>query len=505
MEEVVDIDDLATDRSRWLLKMVGATKGLEPFSADFVWASRHTSARFEAFVGERRETILEAVVRSKLTGDERRAIFPTIWHPGRRESLTAKQCTYKAIAEAVTKTCGLDSEGRGNWLSRQTAEALAKLVNASVSEQRHLFPDRTARTVWLFVYLKTVRSPGPIGLLAPPCPGDKPSLELTNPFPQGPERDTRMLMADLLTYLTLQMPMSLRQAIDDQLIGLSQAVLDFLPRVSRAAFGRSSTASAGLRLAQYHYRAQFDGLASVARQLVRPMDESLYMLARSLELRHFAEFDAVLQGRPQPRAGLREAPHQIWAVCLPPLAELESTSDSLLELKGSVEYVMGETIASELFRQAAALSIDVLRHYLTFARNDPLGRRPIATLTAMASILYALDLIADPVAHQHQPHVRGEQGYVSKSMTGAIKDEVNARHEEFEQLITAAIDAYRAALKGEIEYHRAQTQLQHTLLQGVARVCATLDLEAISRARAMLEAQVDAQQWQAQLLRTYRH
>ncbi|HLO63539.1 MAG TPA: hypothetical protein VK165_11335 [Azonexus sp.] len=463
--------------------------------------------RFGAILGSEgrgHQTLLEAVVLDPLTEEQRSVIFPTAFHPGCDQGLERDQCTYQAIADAVARICKFSDGAIDENFVKQTANALAKLTGCSVAEHRAADPMRFARTVWLFSYLKKTRGPGIVGMLRPPGTEAKPSLELTNPYHLGTQNEKRALFADVATYLSLQLPAVMRERIDSCLPFLMAAQERFIDAIKREARARTEgqqersdyVVKDRLRAAKQYYKRHLEELRKLADQSVKPFDEALYLHARTLELRHYAEFRTILKGMPAQRP---ELPH----LCIRGIMEAPPQRIDAIEAEYSVESY--RSVAQALFSRpvdkseilkATQLARHVLRHHLPLARQDLHAlEKPIEFATMFAAVIYSLKLGEDQAAHNYNPHVYG-QGRVPTSLVSVINGNPNERHEEFEHMIVDAVEWYRAALLGGLDIHREVLSMRDVVEQGVARLCATNDLVVLEKALCLMNQVPSVHAWQ---------
>ncbi|MES2878260.1 MAG: hypothetical protein V4713_07540 [Pseudomonadota bacterium] len=489
------------------LEMAGKLVGFNVFSEAFVWNSKFSMDRFGTILGgegKERQTLLEAVVLGPLTSEQRSVIFPTAFHPGSDQGLERDQCTYQAVANAVVHTCKFSEGTVDEKFVKQTANDLAKLTGTSVAEHRAADPMRFTRTVWLFSYLKKMRGPGIVGMLKPPGPETKPSLELTNPYPSGTQNEKRAQFADVATYLSLQLPAEIRERIDSCLPFLMPALERFIDAIKREVLSRTegqqdrsdAVVKDRLRAATQYYKKHLDELRELADRSVKPFDEALYVHARTLELRHYAEFRTILKGMPAQRPELPQP-------CVFEIMEAPPQRIDAIDAENSVDSY--RIVAEALFNRpvdknevlkATQLARHVLRHHLPLARRDLLAlKKPIEFATMFAAVIYSLKLGEDQASHNYNPHVYG-QGRVPTSLVSVIRGNLNDRHEEFEHMIVDAVDWYRAALLRGLDIHLEVLEMRDVVEQGVARLCATNDLVVLEKALSLMNQVPSVHAWQ---------
>lgn len=492
----------------YIWEMVGIHVGVKVFSEAFVWKSEFSMDRFGAILGGEGkgwQTVLEALVHSPLTMEQRSAIFPTAFHPGSDQGLACDQCTYQAVADAVARTCNLSDGTIDEKFVKQTANALAKLTGCSVGEHRAADPMRFARTVWLFSYLKKTRGPGIVGMLKPPGTEAKPSLELTNPYHLGTQNEKRAQFSDVATYLSLQLPAEMRGRIDNCLPFLMPALERFIDAIKREALSRtegqqdrsSAVVKDRLRAAKQYYKRHLDELRKLADQSVKPFDEALYIHAKTLELRHYAEFRTILKGMLAQRPELPQLwVHGIMAPPPPQHIDAIDAEYSVESYRSVAQALFNRSVDKNEILNATQLARHVLRHYLPLARQDLHAlEKPIDFATMFAAVVYSLTLSEDPAAHNYNPHVYG-QGRVPTSLVTVINGDPNKRHEEFEHIIVDAVDWYRAVLLGGLDIHREVLAMRDVVEQGVARLCATNDLAVLEKVLSLMNQVPFAHTWQ---------
>lgn len=490
-----------------ILDMAGDQLGLNVFSEAFVWNVAFSIPRFEPILGgkgKERQTLLESVVHGPLTSEQRSVIFPTAFHPGSDQGLESDQCTYQAVANAVARTCKFSEGTIDEKFIKQTADALAGLTCSSVAEHRAADPIRFARTVWLFAYLKKKRGPGVVGMLKPPGMGAKPSLEITNPYAMGMQNERRRQFADVATYLSLQIPAERHERIDNCLQSLMPALEGVINAIMREALSRivgqqdrsDAVVKDRLRAAKHYYEKHLEDLRELADQSAKPFDEALYVHARTLDLRHYAEFRSTLKEMPSQRPELP----QLWVQGIeeapPQLIDDIDAENSVESYRIVAQAIFKRSVDKTEVLKATQLARDVLKHHLPFAKRDIHSlEKPIEFATMIAAVMYSLNLGKDPAAHNYQPHVYG-QGRVPTSLVSAIKSNPSDRHEEFEHMIVDAVYWYRAALLRGLDIHREVLEMRDVVEQGVARLCATNDLAVLEKALRLMNQVPSVHAWQ---------
>jgi len=507
LDETEDYPPGLISLPRHIFQIAEFRTGLPLFSEAFVWARDNKAHRFAPIIGgTRRFTTLEAVVHSRLSPQKRADMFPTKYHPGSGENLLPADCTYQAIADAVASTCNFATGSISGEFIKETANALVRLTGFSVAEHRNADPVRFARTVWLFAYLKKMRGPGIVGMLGAPDADTPASLEITNPYTEGfkPQTDKRMDFHDVQVYLSLQLPLELLARIEKCLPSLMPAMEQFIASVKEEAKMASRThqdiARARIQYLQSaarFYKQKLGEMLDHSRPTCRPLDEALYIHAKTLEVRHYAGFKTVLSSlefqRPElPQLIARGLEH----------ASAQALDD--IDHENSVESY--KRIAEGFFRRpvskaqvlkACSLARHVLRHYLPFVTGNLFAdKEPIPALTMFAAVLYALQLGNDPSAYKHTPHIHG-QGRVPTSIVTAIKDEANGRHEEYEHIIVDAVDWYKAALLDSLPLQRAILEMRDAIEQGVGRLCEANDLDVLEKALALMGRAPTVKEWMA--------
>lgn len=489
-----------------IMEMAGKHVGVNLFSEAFVWDSKFSMGRFGVILnseGKARKTLLESVVLGPLTSEQRSVIFPTAFHPGSDQELDSDQCTYQAVADAVARTWKSQHGTVDEKFVKQTAHDLAKITGSSVAEHRAADPIRFARTVWLFAYLKKVRGPSVVGMLKQPGAGVKPSLELTNPYVLGIQNEMRSKFADVATYLALQIPAERRESIDNCLQSLMPALENGIAAINRETRRRNvgqqdhsdAVVKDRLRGAKQYYETQLESLLALADQSAKPFDEALYIHVRTLHLRHHAKFRSILKEMPSQRP---EFP-QLWVTGIreahPQLIDNIDAEESVESYRIVAEKLFERSINKTEVLKATQLARNVLRHYLPIAIGDLLAlEKPIEFATMFAAVIYSLSLNKDPSKHSYPAHVYG-QGRVPTSLVPVIKGRCNDRHEEFEHMIIDAVLWYRATLFGGLDIQQEVLEMRDGIEQGVARLCATNDLNLLEEALSLINRVPSVHAW----------
>lgn len=479
---------VCTERLRHLLPMVTAHAGVTPFSAAFIWDLRHEALRFGAFLTPDggRVTVLEAVLRADLSDAERQCIFPTALDLGRLEPLRREQRTYQAIAEAVAAQRPSDSVELDERYVKQTAKSVADLAGFPFSSYRERDPDLAARVLKLFVFLKKTYGPGVIGMLQPPGGTQRPSLELSNPYVPGTGDDRRRRYAEVLSYVSVQIPPVRRAAIDAAFGRLRPALGKFLGRVQRhivntpltgtGRFPEPQDARRRLQQAAEIYMRRFAVPEANEARVLLPLDEQLYVYLLSLDFLHYAEFMQQMRNREFLRVKVQPAVKKFRGSRVAATWHgLRAHADEYMPLLKVVAYALGETIEPNQFRRAILRGSDVLRHYLQGRTLDQNATADFRLLTA--TLCFAMELETGRVS-DYKPYVHG-QGNISGSVSGAMRDQVNARHEEFERICAESVDWYQAALIDQVELHQTCHDLNRLVEDLVVRACQSHDIHRL--------------------------
>lgn len=478
---------MCTEHLRGQLVMATADADVNPFSAEFVWDRRYEALRFRAFSSSNgRVTVLKAVLRADLSDTERQRIFPTVLDLGRREPLRPEQRTYRAIAEAVATQLTTNPGEFDERYVKQTAKSVADLAGSSFKSYRERNPDLAARVLKLFVFLKKTYGPGVIGMLKPPGADQRPSLELSNPYPRGAGDERRLRYAELCSYISVQIPSGRRDNIDAAFGRLRPALGNFLGRVRHhivntpftrtGRFPEPQEVCRRLQQAAKIYEHRFAAPDGCESSVPLPLDERLYVYLLSLDFLHYAEFMHELRSREFPHTKVQPAVKMFRGSQLVATYQgLLAHADEYMPLRQVVEHALGEGIEENQFRRAILLGSDVLRHYLRSRSIDPNATADFRLLTA--TLCFAMDLETGRVS-EYKPYVHG-QGNISGSVSGAMRDQVNARHEELERICVETVDWYQAALIDQVKLHQAWNDLSRMFENLAVRACQTHDIRRL--------------------------
>lgn len=479
---------MSTDHLRLMLRAATRKAGVSPFSAEFVWDSRHSALRFQAFISPGGSmTMLDAVLRAELTEEERHRIFPTPLDLGRKNKLEPYQRTYQAIANTVANQLKLDRSGFDENYIKQTAASIGELAGFPFDVYRERDPDLAARVLKLFVYLKKTRGPGVVGMLKPPGNDRSPSLELTNPYPWGTGDQKRQLYADIKSYLSAQIPPERLAAIDACFASLRPELGRFLgellhqihdtPVLPDGHLPTVRDACDRLQRAAEVYKKGLLAPNTTPSKVLLPLDEQLYVHLQTLEFLHYTEFMRRLRGRELIRANVQPSVQVFGASRVRArYLDLQQHIDDYMPLRPVVEHAFGETIEPLDFKRAILMGSHVLRHYLQVRTLDPDATADFRLVTA--TLCFAMDLISSRVP-QYKPYIHG-QGNISGSVLGAMLDEVNKRHEEFERICSESVDWYQAVLTGQTKPHQAHHDLVALFERSTAELCRSHDTERIA-------------------------
>ena len=139
-----------------------------------------------------------------------------------------------------------------------------------------------------------------------------------------------------------------------------------------------------------------------------------------------------------------------------------------------------------LFRSYLASAQTILNHWL--ALNYPMpSPKDEEALTCLAAIIVARDMRKQPKSYK--PRLYGSARGQSHSVKAAMKPgrPVSSTHEEFERIISNAIQWVRYALAGQSDVLSAQLAFHMRMVDTTALVLSTYDTDAVQNFLSNME------------------
>ncbi len=488
-----------------MLSRTTGERGVSPFSADFVWSEKYAALRFSRVLmgNDGPQSLLEAVLRTELTDEDRANMFPTPLDLGTGKESAPADRTYQAIADVVARQTGEHQGAIGDEYVKSTAKAIAQVTGFPYAAHRNQNADIAARVLKLFVYMKRARSSSLLSMIEAPEEGRLSSLELTNPYPLGVENQKRHLYADLKAYVSAEIEPCRRREIDTVFLPLRECLDSFLDELlwrtclAPGDDGRQPTVDESIRRtgrASIVLAALWgDEIDVPSRSLLR-LDEQVYVHLLSLDFVHYAQSILWVRSKLPARRAIRPSAREIASVrtCIRPEHFKEEVGE-LGPLKWLLEIATRAPVDQAAFEESAKLAGSVLGHYLGGLTIDPDAEAD--SLLATACLCVALDLKEGRVP-DFKPYVHG-QGGIGGSVRAAIRSGVNEKHEEFERICTEMVDWYRADLLGQTALHQAREDLRYLVAGRASRICLSHDTDRLGTFLDSLSLEATLDAWRA--------
>lgn len=480
-----------SEQRKRLFSTIGRSLGVDLLSYDFVHDPSYLSDRCGRVLGGEPQgrSLLRCLLHSGLSENDRARIFPGKFDLGNARLIPAEACTYEALRKELEPQRTAD-ETRNNPLDKTTVKRLLKDVAALLG---HAPPQEAEADVGqIFKVAKLLHGfkqreglSQLLSILRPPSEA-KASLELTNPYPIGADSDLRWQLVDLHGYVSAEIS-SERLAEIDSTFGQIRSVLDqttgdieFAVKTSGRPAPDEIVQRYALVLEQWtsHRRPP-------ARQVLRA-DEQLYIAMHVLDFLHFAAVERKLRHEKLlQRSVVPVSPGSMqFRIRLCDL-RVRPVPTEVRRLHPLLSEAVGEEITSRQFRGYIDRARTLLKRWLQLLQTP--APEDVDAVTALAAIIVARDL--QEHSPTYKPGLHGAARGQSQSLKAAMKVGrlISSPYEEFERIVTYAIDWTRYALSAQTAILEAQLTFRMHLLEAAVTVLNTHDTGVVATFISNLE------------------
>lgn len=455
-------------RARWRAGMYAQKINIDVFSARFVWAPEHQRKRLYLDNIYDDFNVLEIVLRSALSDDERRTLFPGPFDLGSPEPLRPQDCTPFAF-EAVIRDMSLPERDGG---LKSMRDGFARVTHHRFDDYCADDPSKAYRVAVLLYRFATKHS-HLFSHLQTPAPGDLGSLELNNPYQYGHQGELRWDLLDLRSLLAAEIPPERRDEIDRTFRRIRQALDTFLDEITLGL--RRDLSSVDEAVRRYEVVAgDWVGPSPPASQTRLPADEQLYTHFWVLDFVHYVRTEQRLvreQHQPYAIASLWPELRRAAPIAL---AELEE-KPVFVRLQEWINLAIGQQFSAKEFTIRLKDVPVLLEHY----HLRPLPQLPAEFLPeqVLAALIFAAE-IRHPSASALRVYMPGE-GSEARSVKSALRQGVSQRAEEFERVCHYGIDRICDALRGQQPLHQVRQSFSLRLAEKVVGLLQTHDTKRV--------------------------
>lgn len=481
--------------------------GVDPLSREFIFGAKFADDRNGAILGgdRMRDTLLSVLLREAVSEDHRAGLFPEKFDLGSREPVSADDCTYDALAGELNAKLDKADATVDSDTFKTIREGIQNLTGQKMAVYAQADKLIMLKVIKLFYHVMRERDEDRIfGLLnAPDNLKRKAGLEFREAYPNSMNKEGTWLVADLKSYLSLELSETRIEEIDltfSQLMPVVESIDTNAAQAILKAHGRTVPGTLVIYPALTASLDDFrtgDGGQSVPR-----LDEALYVYVSSLEFRHFARVYPSLIEIATPVAGelqvtpitgeLDELASAIVRACrglcafgtLKPATDLDCrirleylpglAEDYAREIRTLVARATGVAISERAYEQSFPYVHGLLVTVCTFEPGQTLvEEKLLATfrqvVAAFCAIHYELNIRKIPSNHKPYWHSQQAQG-------GSLRTPLLApvwstdRFEEHSQIWRCRLDWFQAAIRGETGLHDARTAFRAALIRNVAEI-----------------------------------
>lgn len=435
-------------------------------------------------------SLLRFLLHSELSPADRQRVFPGDFDLGNNRLIPDDLCTYEALIKELEEQRS-PAEVFDNPLDKT---AVVRLLRDVAGLLGHEPPQETQEGVGQFFKVAKLihgfkQREGLsqlISILQPPSEA-KASLELTNPYPTGADSDLRWNIVDLEGYLSAEIPKDRLDEIEATFGEIRSAIDDALERIQYAlkSVGPPSVDEVIKRyeIVQDHWTLR---RLPPPRAVLRA-DEQLYVAVRTLDFIHFAKVErrlraAKLLQRPVTPLANDSLRFRVKLIDVESCA-MSAKIENLHSLLGEA---INEPISSRQFRDYLKRAYTLLEHWV-YLQQPILATEDVDASTALSAIIVAREMLENPASYK--PGLHGAARGLSQSVKAAMKPgaPISSTHEEFERILSYAIQWTRYALAGQTAILEAQLALEMRLQEAALAVLSTHDTDVVATFVSNLE------------------
>lgn len=467
-----------------LKEMISRRLGVDILSRDFLRDPSYVMDRCSRVNegGPGFQSVLRWVIHSKLSPEDRSRVFPGDFDLGNSRLIQDGLCTYEALIKELEEQRSPE-EVLDNPLDKTTVVRLLKDVAGLLGHKPPQEAEEGAGQ--FFKVAKLIHGfkqrdglSQLISILQPPSEA-KASLELTNPYSTGSDSDLRWNMVDLEGYLSAEISKDRLDEIEETFGEIRSAIDDAIERIQNVlkSDGQPSVGEVieRYRIVQEHWTLQ---RPPPPRATLRA-DEQLYVAMRTLDFLHFAKVERRLRSarllqrsvKPLPVGSLRFRVQ---------LSDVKSStmSSEIESLHSLLREAINEPISSRQFRDYLKRAHTLLEHWV-YLQQPILATEDVDASTALSAIIVAREMLENPASHK--PGLHGAARGLSQSVKAAMKpgSPISSTHEEFERIVSYAIQWTRYALAGQTAVLEAQLAFEMRLQEAAVAVLSTHNTDVV--------------------------
>lgn len=450
----------------------------------FLTDMKYLTARAGRIIGQGTEglTFLDCLLRASHSKQERQALFPGAFDLGNRNDLPSEQCTRAALileTELEGQPCSYDR-------LQDVAKGIERLTGRSFEDYYERDPAKAMKVAKLLHEFVSQR-PHILTIISNPDQAQDARLDLTNPYAFGPDPELRLLVCDLQSRLTAEIPAK-RLATIDRVFRvlrdrLDKAYLTLETEVKAEAATPEEVVGAYDLIAIDWLKPPLFPF----KQEVLPLDEQLHLYFWVLDLLHYARGEQRLRDQRLYHCAVPTLIEDLGALdavsfeSLRPLPNAK-VSEQALALRALLTKAVGQDCSDKVFREVLSDAANLLERYCW--TTGVFVAQQVDAILAMAAVVVAFHIRRDP---QHlQVSLPG-----SKPGSGSIKSKLRAKfsdvHEEYFRVFHYAIDWSQYALNGQTAVYEAQWQLKLRLTQRFVEIAQVHDTDLLDNALTNLE------------------
>ncbi|MFV8598109.1 hypothetical protein [Ralstonia pseudosolanacearum] len=479
--------------------------GVEPLSHEFIFSPTLARARNAAIVGSGpRQTVLSVLLYDLMTEAQRSQLYGGKFDLGSSLVVSREEQTYDELLGEIERgdRSAKDYEQQGIDAFKTIKAGILKMTGQKVEVFAKVDKLVTLKVIKLFYRLMRDREKQSIfGLLAAPEISQKAGMEYREAYPNSRNEASTWLVADLRSYLGIELSASRRAEIDitfDALLSVVQSVEDNVKRVIAHFLGNSRRRALSMYAAMVDDIAQFQYRPRDSRAC--RLDETLYIYVSSLEFRHFAQIyphilsvgkgdlnvvpiDADMRNllsAMERDSAVEFVEDRIPLRLVKPLANRYAT-----ELREIIGRAIGAEVQAKDFDEVAKYAERLLARVGMFEPGQvPSEARLTLTFWQWVAAFCAVHVEMHVVQQRtnHKPYWFGQKNQGGSLLASLLKPHKDAEVlEEHTQIWRLRLEWFQAATGNYLDLFEQKMALRCVLLAKVANIAVLHDTEAIAQ------------------------
>lgn len=448
------------EEARMIARLRGFMLELDVFSHEFLTSNTHRQARLEPIQPPDYNT-LDMVLRSNLTDEERRVLFPNKFDLGNPDDLNIEDCTPEAAIELLSRSEGMTP----------VLEGITKLTKQPGDIYRASDRVKFYRVAGLFGrFLR--KNPQLFAMLEAPGEFDRGSLELTNPYPMGHEGDQRWTVGELRSLFAAQIPLSRLAEIDKAFRDPRSIIDEFEMSLQEALKRNVSSVDEAADRYETVIADWLKPMPSLQRKLL-PLDQQLYVHLLVLDFINYVKVEQELRGQRLHHVPVREVSQDLRNIR--PIKREDLSHPSTLSIfRPLLQRAADIEVSDKVFRSMVSNVPTLLGHY--FLKLP--GKLPATLEPSLIFAALVLDWDMRTNTQHFYPRMHAQTS-TSGSIKMALRKFDAGNSEEYRRIFRHALDWVRYSLMGQQRLYDAQRRLTLGLIERVAGVMETHDTELV--------------------------